>query len=79
MTSRGVQKLQATLLTIRMLGQFGEQAQTRQEFLSAIKFAGVAGPGNLFLRGASTIAKKKRGICHAGARAHAHRGYACAR
>jgi len=49
MTSRGVQKSQATLLTIRMLGRIGEQAQTRQEFLSAINLAGVARPGNLFL------------------------------
>jgi GTP cyclohydrolase I len=43
MTSRGVHKSEATLVTSRMLGLFREQPQTRHEFLSAINF----GAGNL--------------------------------
>jgi GTP cyclohydrolase I len=36
MTTRGVHKTDVTMVTSRMLGAFREQAQTRQEFLSAI-------------------------------------------
>jgi GTP cyclohydrolase I len=36
MTSRGVLKSQATMVTSRMLGLFRDHPQTRQEFLSAI-------------------------------------------
>jgi GTP cyclohydrolase IA len=44
MTSRGVHKSQATMVTSRMLGLFREQPQTRHEFLSAINLLGT--PGN---------------------------------
>jgi len=36
MTTRGVHKTDVTMVTSRMLGAFRDQAQTRQEFLSAI-------------------------------------------
>jgi GTP cyclohydrolase IA len=44
MTSRGVHKSQASMVTSRMLGLFREQPQTRHEFLSAINPLGT--PGN---------------------------------
>jgi len=37
MTTRGVHKGSAKLVTSRMLGAFRERAETRQEFLSAIE------------------------------------------
>ena len=43
MTSRGVHKSEATLVTSRMLGLFREQPQTRHEFLSAINFGTQTG------------------------------------
>ena len=46
MTSRGVHKSEAALVTSRMLGLFREQPQTRHEFLSAINFG--THTGNLF-------------------------------
>jgi GTP cyclohydrolase I len=46
MTSRGVHKAEATMVTSRMLGQFRDQPQTRHEFLSAINLLG-APSGNL--------------------------------
>ena len=47
MTSRGVHRSQATMVTSRMLGLFRDRPQTRHEFLSAINLAGTAQPGNL--------------------------------
>jgi GTP cyclohydrolase IA len=46
MTSRGVHRSQATLVTSRMLGLLRDRPQTRHEFLSAINLA-AAQPGNL--------------------------------
>jgi GTP cyclohydrolase IA len=47
MTSRGVHKAEATMVTSRMLGEFRDQPQTRHEFLSTINL--LASPGNLSL------------------------------
>src|SRR5436190_22985574 len=44
MTTRGVRKSAASLVTSRMLGVFRRQAQTRQEFLAALDLRG-ASPG----------------------------------
>src|SRR5262245_22420918 len=44
MTTRGVHKTAASLVTSRMLGVFRRQAQTRQEFLAALDLRGTA-PG----------------------------------
>jgi GTP cyclohydrolase I len=44
MTTRGIHKTAASLVTSRMLGVFRRQAQTRQEFLAAIELRGAA-PG----------------------------------
>jgi GTP cyclohydrolase I len=44
MTTRGIHKSAASLVTSRMLGVFRRQAQTRQEFLAALDLRG-AGPG----------------------------------
>src|SRR5215471_1427288 len=41
MTTRGVHKSQATMVTSRMLGVFRDHAETRQEFLSAIDLRGA--------------------------------------
>ena len=43
MTTRGVHKSQATMVTSRMLGVFRDRAETRQEFLSAIDLSGARG------------------------------------
>jgi GTP cyclohydrolase I len=43
MTSRGVHKSEATMVTSRMLGQFRDQPHTRHEFLSEINLLGSAG------------------------------------
>jgi GTP cyclohydrolase IA len=43
MTTRGVHKSQATMVTSRMLGVFRDHAETRQEFLSAIDLRGNRG------------------------------------
>src|ERR1700736_3997969 len=43
MTTRGVHKSQATMVTSRMLGVFRDRAETRQEFLSAIDLSGNRG------------------------------------
>ena len=43
MTTRGVHKSQATMVTSRMLGVFRDRAETRQEFLSAIDLRGNRG------------------------------------
>ncbi|MEJ0074478.1 MAG: GTP cyclohydrolase I FolE [Alphaproteobacteria bacterium] len=40
MTTRGVHKSAASLVTSRMLGVFRKQAQTRQEFLAALDLSG---------------------------------------
>jgi GTP cyclohydrolase I len=40
MTTRGVHKHGASLVTSRMLGVFRRQAQTRQEFLAALDLRG---------------------------------------
>jgi GTP cyclohydrolase I len=40
MTTRGVHKSEASLVTSRMLGVFRRQAQTRQEFLAALDLRG---------------------------------------
>jgi GTP cyclohydrolase I len=45
MTTRGVHKSQATMVTSRMLGVFRERPETRQEFLSAIDLRGTGGGG----------------------------------
>jgi GTP cyclohydrolase IA len=42
MTTRGVHKSQATMVTSRMLGVFRDHPETRQEFLSAIDLRGAA-------------------------------------
>jgi GTP cyclohydrolase I len=44
MTTRGIHKTAASLVTSRMLGVFRRQAQTRQEFLAALDLRGAA-PG----------------------------------
>ena len=36
MTTRGVHKSRATMVTSRMLGVFRDRSETRQEFLAAI-------------------------------------------
>ena len=41
MTTRGVHKSAASLVTSRMLGVFRRQAQTRQEFLAALDLSGA--------------------------------------
>ena len=41
MTTRGVHKSAATLVTSRMLGVFRRQAQTRQEFLATLDLSGA--------------------------------------
>ena len=41
MTTRGVHKSQATMVTSRMLGVFRDRPETRQEFLSAIDLRGA--------------------------------------
>ena len=46
MTTRGVHKTGVTMVTSRMLGAFRDQAQTRQEFLSAIGMRGAAANGD---------------------------------
>ncbi len=46
MTTRGVHKTDVTMITSRMLGAFREQAQTRQEFLSAIGLRGAIPVGD---------------------------------
>ena len=43
MTTRGVHKSQATMVTSRMLGVFRDNPETRQEFLSAIDLRGNRG------------------------------------
>jgi GTP cyclohydrolase I len=43
MTTRGVHKSQASMVTSRMLGVFRDRAETRQEFLSAIDLRGSRG------------------------------------
>jgi GTP cyclohydrolase I len=40
MTTRGIHKSEASLVTSRMLGVFRRQAQTRQEFLAALDLRG---------------------------------------
>src|SRR6476469_2801539 len=45
MTTRGIHKSAASLVTSRMLGVFRRQAQTRQEFLATLDLRG-AGPGS---------------------------------
>jgi GTP cyclohydrolase I len=46
MTTRGVHKSAASLVTSRMLGVFRSQAQTRQEFLAALDLRGSGLAGN---------------------------------
>jgi GTP cyclohydrolase I len=46
MTTRGVHKSAASLVTSRMLGVFRRQAQTRQEFLAALDVGGSGLAGN---------------------------------
>lgn len=41
MTTRGIHKSAASLVTSRMLGVFRKQAQTRQEFLAALDLSGA--------------------------------------
>jgi GTP cyclohydrolase I len=43
MTTRGIRKSQATMVTSRMLGVFRDNPETRQEFLSAIDLRGSRG------------------------------------
>jgi len=43
MTTRGIHKTAASLVTSRMLGVFRRQAQTRQEFLAALDLRGAPG------------------------------------
>jgi GTP cyclohydrolase IA len=43
MTTRGIHKSQATMVTSRMLGVFRDNPETRQEFLSAIDLRGSRG------------------------------------
>ena len=47
MTSRGVHRSQATMVTSRMLGLFRDRPRTRHEFLSAISLARATRSGNL--------------------------------
>jgi GTP cyclohydrolase I len=47
MTTRGVHKSEATMVTSRMLGVFRDHAETRSEFLTAIGLRGAA-PGGCF-------------------------------
>jgi GTP cyclohydrolase I len=42
MTSRGVEQVQASMVTSRMLGAFRDNPETRQEFLSAIDLRGTS-------------------------------------
>jgi GTP cyclohydrolase I len=49
MTTRGIRKAAATLVTSRMLGVFRNQPATRQEFLAAIDFRGGRTAGSGFL------------------------------
>ncbi len=42
MTSRGVRRHEATMVTSRMLGVFRDHAETRQEFLAAIDLRGAS-------------------------------------
>ena len=49
MTTRGIHKTGASMVTSRMLGAFRKQAATRHEFLSAIGFAGSS------FRGAASL------------------------
>jgi GTP cyclohydrolase I len=46
MTTRGVHKTDVSMITSRMLGAFRDQAQTRQEFLSAIGMRGASFNGH---------------------------------
>jgi GTP cyclohydrolase IA len=46
MTTRGVHKSHASMVTSRMLGVFRDRAETRQEFLSAIDLHGTRGASN---------------------------------
>jgi GTP cyclohydrolase I len=46
MTTRGVHKSAASLVTSRMLGVFRRQAQTRQEFLAALDLRGAGSASN---------------------------------
>jgi GTP cyclohydrolase I len=48
MTTRGVHKSAASLVTSRMLGVFRRQAQTRQEFLAALDVGGSGLAGTTF-------------------------------
>ena len=41
MTTRGVHKIDVTMVTSRLLGAFRTQSQTRQEFLSALNLRGA--------------------------------------
>ena len=45
MTTRGVHKTGVTMVTSRMLGVFRDQAQTRQEFLAAVRMRGAGDGG----------------------------------
>jgi GTP cyclohydrolase I len=47
MTSRGVHRSQATMVTSRMLGLFRDRPRTRHEFPSAISLARATRSGNL--------------------------------
>ena len=49
MTTRGVRKYSASLVTSRMLGVFRSQAQTRQEFLAALDLRGAAATANTLM------------------------------
>jgi GTP cyclohydrolase I len=49
MTTRGVHKPGASLVTSRMLGVFRRQPQTRQEFLAALDLRGAAATANTLL------------------------------
>ena len=46
MTTRGIHKSSASLVTSRMLGVFRRQAQTRQEFLAALDLRGASATAN---------------------------------
>jgi GTP cyclohydrolase IA len=48
MTTRGIHKSQATLVTSRMLGVFRDRSETRSEFLSTIDLRGAGRGGALF-------------------------------
>ncbi len=49
MTTRGVHKSSASLVTSRMLGVFRRQAQTRQEFLAALDLRGAGATANALM------------------------------